>query len=140
MNRVAIGILAAVLGAGCALEAGDPAVESTESHPGEVTTASGGAERSPMIRSATSPAGASSAGARENPEPSPWYPDTVVSPGGDGTEQNPEPSPWRRPGPNAAVQSGGSGNSQSGTSSAAAAPDHPVRIGHWDLKDTAATN
>jgi hypothetical protein len=95
MRLVAIGILAAaILGAGCALQAGDPG------DPGGTSTGLTPARTIPGI----GPAGVGSADpAAPNPEPSPWVPsDPGVGMDDDSTGASPEPSPWN---PN--VRSGG---------------------------------
>lgn len=98
MKRVAFGILAVLLGAGCALETGDPG--GTSQPPSTVTT-------KPDLGSST----------QDSPEPSPWVPNVIptvtipaVSPnarkastkvgnagssqGSDEADQAPEPAPW----------------------------------------------
>lgn len=130
MNRVAIGILAVLLVAGCAMEAGAPPDEGLGSQPGEVAAV-------PAIRQNAGPVG--SAGPQRNPEPSPWHGDPNANPGSDGTGDSPEPSPWHQV-PNATVQGPGTGP-QSGPSSGkntGATTAHPPHIGHWDLKDVTA--
>jgi hypothetical protein len=93
MRLVAIGFLAALLGAGCALQAGDPGDDPTS--PSTELRAAG---TTPKVHGATvNPA------ASINPEPSPWAPtaDIKIDDDSNGTNepngsngQNPEPSPW----------------------------------------------
>jgi hypothetical protein len=77
MKLVALGLLAALLGAGCAFDAGDPAgtrIGEVAANP--TATASTGAAPSP---SAAPPSTADEGIRREyNPEPSPWH---AVTPG-----------------------------------------------------------
>jgi hypothetical protein len=130
MNRVAMGILATVLVAGCAMEAGAPP-EGTGPQPGEVAVV-------PAIRT-TGGGPTGSAVPQKLPEPSPWYGEPIANPGNDGTGQVPEPSPWL-PGPTTPTVQGAGTNPQSGPSSGkstGSATTHPQRIGHWDLKDVA---
>jgi hypothetical protein len=90
MRLVTLGILAAMAGAGCAFQAGDPGEPSgpTPAPATQLTTT----QATPKIHAAAS-------AAPPNPEPSPWLPtapaagDVGMSDQG-GTGQNPEPSPW----------------------------------------------
>jgi hypothetical protein len=102
MRLVTFGILAAMLGAGCALQTGEPGEPSGSS--AELTTT----QAAPKVRNATAAAGAAS-GTAPNPEPSPWFPTDPNSVGLD--EQpiaNPEPSPW------IPVDRGGTGGTSTG--------------------------
>jgi hypothetical protein len=127
MRLVAIGFLAALLGAGCALPAGDPGDDptspSTDLRPAGTT---------PKVHNATVNPSASS-----NPEPSPWDPtadikfedDSNGTNGSNGNGQNPEPSPWA---PQSSV-TGGVGDPQSGAATGtagAAGGSTPNRPGH----------
>ena len=108
MRLVAFGILAAMLSAGCAFEAGDPG------DPGAATTdlASG---QAPKVRTAATPANS----AAPNPEPSPWDPGPTVSVEDQPTNaDNPEPSPWRPINP--VIEN--SGNTQTGKPGAGDGP------------------
>jgi hypothetical protein len=94
MKRVVFGILAVLLGAGCALETGDP---GGTSQPAAAATAE------PKQNTAVA----------DNPEPSPWVPPTTIptinpnarkasgrasgttsDQGSESSDDNPEPAPW----------------------------------------------
>jgi len=70
MRYAAIGLLAAVLGVGCALQAGDPNGDPSGGPHGSYQLDNG---VSPALRSGVSgPAGASSGNPKVNPQPAPW--------------------------------------------------------------------
>jgi hypothetical protein len=129
MRLVAFGFLAALVGAGCALQAGDPGDDPT-SPSSEVRTAE---QTGPKVHSATvSPA------ASINPEPSPWAPVADIKVDNDSTDpndsngpngQNPEPSPWK-----GSLTTGGVGDPQSGsaggTTTGASGGSTPNKPGH----------
>jgi hypothetical protein len=127
MRLVAFGIIAAMLlGAGCALQPGDPG-EATEPST-ELRTSQSTAK----IHQATTPAGASSANAPPNPEPSPWVPTDPGSPGlnDDSTGANPEPSPWH---PDVMPKAGATGDPETGgagPTSGTSLGSSPNRPGH----------
>jgi hypothetical protein len=79
---VAFGIVAAMVGAGCALETGDPG--------GVNTTGSEVANEAPVgkVRTTTPPPAPTTP--ITNPEPSPWQTDDINQ-----ANSNPEPSPWQ---------------------------------------------
>jgi hypothetical protein len=98
MKLAALGVLAAMLGAGCAFEASDPGEADTRSSEGTVsveargrttvTTASPpGPGSSPQAGSQPSAGGSASQGVEpgSNPEPSPWYAGAPVEPSGGPT-------------------------------------------------------
>jgi hypothetical protein len=143
MKLVAFGILLAILGVGCALEAGDPTVgDPTGGSGGVVTAPDHGFQLVPAAATATTN-GSHPPSTPGLPEPSPWKtpgPNGPVTDNMDPNEQRsaPEPAPWRD-GPSlvnettdTSPSSGGNGGSGKSTSSAA---PHGTTIGHWDLKD-----
>jgi hypothetical protein len=106
------------------MEAGAPS-DGVGSQPGEVAAV-------PTIHTAGGcPTGC------PNPEPSPWHdPLKNATP---GPQESPEPAPWHLP--NGTLQNGGS-NPNTGNGSGnntGSTVNHPPRIGHWDLKDVAAS-
>jgi hypothetical protein len=138
MRLFALGILAALLSAGCALETGEPGqpVETAET----VNTPSQlGMPSSPKIH--TSSASTAPTGTAPNPEPSPWFPQSgnVAMP--DDESENPEPSPWGKvptvstqgsPSPDNTQPNSGSSRGGSGSEE----PDQPLHIvGHRDVSD-----
>lgn len=136
MRLIAFGILAAMLGAGCALEAGDPGAAS-----GVSTQLPSSA--SPRILLGNSPQGVASAAPIDNPEPAPWAPgDPVVSMDDQsgGNNDNPEPSPWHplnpveqtSAGDPTQQQGGGSPGTSSGNSTSVAPVGPRHLVGHWD--------
>ena len=127
MRLVAFGILAAMVGAGCALQAGDPGDPAGGS--AEVTTT----QSAPKLHDSTSAQGAASS-APPNPEPSPWFP---IAPSAMGIDDgsNPEPSPWH-PGPPSEgqdttgdPQNGGSTGSRTRSAGGTSTPNYPGRLG-----------
>jgi hypothetical protein len=131
MRLVTFGILAALVGGGCALQTGDPGEPASTST--ELTTP----QATPRVHQATASASAT-AGSPDNPEPSPWFP---VSPSGnagignndDSNGMNPEPSPWV---PQAPVGGSGTGDPHSGSAgttsgnSGGSTPNRPDHAGH----------
>ncbi|HEY5240123.1 MAG TPA: hypothetical protein VIJ22_01600 [Polyangiaceae bacterium] len=125
MRLVAFGILAAMMGAGCALQAGDPGDPGGGST--ELTTTQSG----PKLHDSTSAAASS---APPNPEPSPWFPIGTGGVGMDDDIANPEPSPWH-PGPPSEglnttgdPQNGGAG-STAGSAGGTSTPNHQGHLG-----------
>jgi len=91
MRLVAFGILAAMLGAGCAFQAGDPG-DPAGGTPTALTTS----DTTPKVHAAVNPTGASSSSPTPpNPEPSPWTPNGDVAMDEESSGSNPEPSPWQ---------------------------------------------
>jgi hypothetical protein len=106
MRLAAFGILVALMGAGCALQAGDPGGDDDPTKP--ATTELRPAQALPVpVGTTVNPA---SSAAPPNPEPSPWNPKANVETYDDSAEDNPEPSPWV---PHSSVP-GGPGGPQSG--------------------------
>lgn len=128
MRLVAFGILAAMVGAGCAFQAGDPGDPVGGSR--ELTTT----QSAPKLHDSTSAAASSTP---PNPEPSPWFP---IGPGGVGMDDdsntaNPEPSPWH-PGPPSEgpdttgdPQNGSGTGSTTGSAGGTSTPSHPGHLG-----------
>jgi hypothetical protein len=134
MRLLAFGILAAVLSAGCALEAGDPGQTVETAETGNSTTLS--VTTPAKIRTAS----AAPTGTAPNPEPSPWFPQTANVAMPDDDNENPEPSPWQRPPPVESQAGANPGNTQantgSGRSSGSEMPTEPLHIiGHRDVSD-----
>jgi hypothetical protein len=108
MRVVAIAIITALLSAGCAIQAGDPAPEQTE-RPNElvglVNGDQSGANARPQVQNHT--AIGQTGPAEDSPNPSPWTEQgndstgsggpNGVPPGqgiGGSNQDNPNPSPW----------------------------------------------
>ncbi|HEY3818577.1 MAG TPA: hypothetical protein VGL81_15490 [Polyangiaceae bacterium] len=133
MKLVTFGILAAMVGAGCAIQAGDPTGDPA---PGtEVTTTQ---TTTPKVHNATSAAPATSAEPvdSQNPEPQPWFGTSPngVAPTPDESNDNtsPEPSPWKGEDPTegagttgAPMNGGGSTGATSGSTSGST-PNRPL--------------
>jgi hypothetical protein len=106
MRVVGIAIIAALLSAGCALQAGDPLPEDTQ-HPSELVSIPGGSQTGVNARPQALPrAGVGQTGpAADSPNPSPWTSEGSGDPhangeqgnGGNGNTDNPNPSPWANP-------------------------------------------
>ncbi len=108
MRVVGIAIITALLSAGCAIQAGDPAPEETQ-RPNELVGVSGAeqpgvnARPQSLTRTVIDQNGSSTA----SPNPSPWTNGGSNAPqpgnvngsgnGGGGQTDNPNPSPWSNP-------------------------------------------
>jgi hypothetical protein len=129
MRLVAFGILAAMLGAGCAFQAGDPG-DPAGGTPTALTTS----DTTPKVHPAVNPTGASSSAANPpNPEPSPWTPSGDVAMDEESNGANPEPSPWQPDTPSqSAVLNGGDPQrgAATGTTSGSTGGSTPNRQGH----------
>ena len=145
MRLLAIAMLAAVLGAGCALEAGDPGTGAPGANGQDTSgsTLSFGQGRVPKAHAlAAAPQGASSVGTMDNPDPAPWMVGGQGTSGAsdDSTGSNPDPAPWHDPGEDTVQgygsqpQPGGNAGSGAGGNASTSAQGHGPRIGHWDVK------
>ena len=129
MRLVAFGILAAMLGAGCAFQAGDPG-DPAGGTPTALTTS----DTTPKVHAAVNPTGASSSAANPpNPVPSPWTPSGDVAMDEESNGANPEPSPWQpdNPSESAGVNGDPQRGAATGTSESAggSTPNRPGHLG-----------
>ena len=145
MKLVAFGILVAILGVGCALEAGNPSGGDPTGAGGAGSVVAQPGDHGFQLQPAST--GGTPIAIPGQPEPSPWNQATAkpTPPKTDNFDPNetvaPEPAPWHSEIVNATTGANPSGGTagNGGKSTSASAPTN-TSLGHWDLKDVTSAN